>query len=69
MVKRFQKFQSMITKCLAPFMCYHASIHVGISSLLFLFQSFNEIMSFSFNHVYDQSLLREFCYKNSRIHL
>jgi hypothetical protein len=55
-------------------MCYHASIHVGIKSLLlnFFFQSFNEIMSFSFNRVYAQALfifLREFSYKSLRIHL
>jgi len=58
----------------SPFMCYHASIHVDIKSSLlnFFFQSFNEIMSFSFNRVYAQALfifLREFSYKSLRIHL
>ena len=60
----------------SPFMCYHADIHSPRCWHKFfvvelLFQSFNEIMSLSFNHVYDQALfifLREFSYKSSRIH-
>jgi hypothetical protein len=58
-------------------MCYHASIHSPRCCHKFfvvelLFQSFNEIMSLSFNRVYDQALfifLREFSYKDSQIHL
>jgi len=57
-------------------MCYHASIHSPrcwhkFFVVEFFFQSFNEIMSFSFNHVYDHALfifLRDFSYKNSQIH-
>ena len=57
-------------------MCYHANIHSPRCWHKFfvvelLFQSFNEIMSLSFNRVYDQALfifLREISYKNSRIH-
>ena len=73
MIERFRKFQWMITKYLAPFVlscqysCWHKFFIVKL-----LFQSFNEIMSFSFNRVYNQALfifLREFSYKNSRIHL
>jgi hypothetical protein len=71
MIERFQKFQSMIAKCLAP-LCVHGPICLHKFFVVeLLFQSFNEIMSLSFNLVYDQVLfifLGEFSYKNSRIH-
>jgi hypothetical protein len=77
MTERFQKFQSMIANCLAPLcviMPMFIAQDIGIRSLLLnlFFQSFNEIMSLSFNCVYDQALfifLREFPFKNSQIHL
>jgi hypothetical protein len=58
MIERFQKFQSMIAKCLAPsyvIMPVFIAQHVVISSLLLnLFSKVSmKIMSLSLNRVYD----------------
>lgn len=58
MIERFQKFQSMIAKCLAPLyviMPVFIAQDVVISSLLLnLFSKVSmKIMSLSFNRVYD----------------
>jgi len=70
--EKFQKFRTMIAKCLAPLCVHNPRCWHKFFVVKFLFQSFNEIMSLSFNHVYAQALfifLREFSYKNSRVHL